>query len=560
MNKENKDRKWILSEFHEENGIYVLPGHETQTFNYSDGIKIEKYILRVVKNTKDVSNSSDELFHSIKDWPSRYHLGIGRSNIFRALNLSTNSNVLELGSGCGALTRYLGETFSSVDAIEGSHLRASIARERCRDLNNVKIFSSNINNIKFVPSYDVTTLIGVLEYAPIYMSNKNDASQACLSLLKIAKSSLKENGRLIIAIENKIGLKYWSGCPEDHTGRIFDSIHGYPNQNGPITFSKQELKILLRTSGFSNIDFYYCFPDYKFASTIFSDIETEKDFYLHNWVSVPFKSYDNPRSYSFHEGLVNKTLSESGLLREFANSFLVIASNSETHVINQPDWIAKQFSTARRREFQIVTSLKIKPKIYIEKKNLFNNGGDNVFEDDKIKLRQKITDISWHDGDLIIFDLLKALYSNDFKIKIIEILKRYHTELLKIYYTKKDDKMGFPLLQGDSVDYIFKNIISRGDELLGIDNEWNIEGYIPVDYVLYRCINHSICDSKNPSIRKKFGNFDRFTIKLIQSIYPIYGRRRHKKNKLLEESFQNLVNGKNKRKKKFYWKNLFKIF
>jgi hypothetical protein len=544
LNKEYKDRKWGLSEFYEKRGIYVLPEHEAHTINYSDGIEIEKYILKAIKNTENISDNSDELLHSIKDWPSRYHLGAGRSNIFRALDLSTKSNVLEFGSGCGALTRYLGETFNLVDGIEGSSLRARIACERCRDLENVKIFSSNIKNIKFVPSYDITTLIGVLEYAPIYMPNQNDASKACLSLLEIAKTSLKERGILIIAIENKIGIKYWSGFPEDHTGRLFDSINGYPDQLGPITFSRQELKKLLQVAGFSNIDFYYCFPDYKFASTIFSDIGNEKDFYLHNWIQVPFASYDNPRSYSFHEGLVNKTLSESGILREFANSFLVIASRGKTSIINQPDWIAKQFSTERRRQFQCMTTLKVNPKIYIEKENLFQNSGNNVFEDNNIKIKQEIVDSKWYDGNLMIFDLFKALYGNDFKIKIIDMLKRYHGELLNRYYTKTDDEAGFPLLYGNSIDYIFSNIINQGlNELLSIDNEWHVQGYIPIDYVLYRCIYHNICNQQNYLIGKKVVNSDSFIIKLIKTIYPNYGKNRHKKNKLFEISFQNLVKG-----------------
>ena len=30
-----------------------------------------------------------------------------------------------------------------------------------------------------------------------------------------------------MAIENKLGLKYWSGCKEDHTGRYFEGVSKY---------------------------------------------------------------------------------------------------------------------------------------------------------------------------------------------------------------------------------------------------------------------------------------------------------------------------------------------
>ena len=101
---------------------------------YSDGEAAEKDILTAIKNTADVSLESEELMRKVKDIASYYHLGIGRSTILRCLDLHAESRALELGAGCGAITRYLGESFASVHAIEPSPIRAKIARERCRDL------------------------------------------------------------------------------------------------------------------------------------------------------------------------------------------------------------------------------------------------------------------------------------------------------------------------------------------------------------------------------------------------------------------------------------------
>ena len=159
------------------------------------------YILRTIKNAKDINDDSDELMRGAKDWPSYYHMGIGRSNILKSLDISHDANVLEFGSGCGAITRYLGENFKSVDGVEGSLLRAQIARERCRDLKNVRMFCTNFKYTKFDPTYDIVTLIGVLEYAPIYFADQHNAKEACLSLLKLSKTALKSDGVLIIVIE-----------------------------------------------------------------------------------------------------------------------------------------------------------------------------------------------------------------------------------------------------------------------------------------------------------------------------------------------------------------------
>ena len=45
-----------------------------------------------------------------------------------------------------------------------------------------------------------------------------------------------------MAIENKLGLKYFAGCKEDHVGRMFEGIEGYKNTSGVETFSKRELE------------------------------------------------------------------------------------------------------------------------------------------------------------------------------------------------------------------------------------------------------------------------------------------------------------------------------
>ena len=71
--------------------------------------------------------------------------------------------------------------------------------------------------------YDVITLIGVLEYAGSYIDSDNPYED----FIKTLKTHLKPNGRIIIAIENRFGLKYWEGAKEDHTGGFFEGLEGY---------------------------------------------------------------------------------------------------------------------------------------------------------------------------------------------------------------------------------------------------------------------------------------------------------------------------------------------
>ena len=59
-------------------------------------------------------------------------------------------------------------------------------------------------------------LIGVLEYAELYVKPVAGES-AFVTMLKRARECLKPGGAILLAIENRLGLKYFGGCAEDHT-------------------------------------------------------------------------------------------------------------------------------------------------------------------------------------------------------------------------------------------------------------------------------------------------------------------------------------------------------
>lgn len=197
--------------FDKDLGVYVRKNHNVNSFTYADGS--ETYLLSVLDKAKDRSSLSGELQQYVKDWASLYHLSPERVNLLRCFEFSggRKASVLELGAGCGAITRYLGEQFGLVWAVEGSLARCRCIRKRCADLDNVQIICSNFFDIPWgnvEKRFDVVTLIGVLEYGSLYFSPPSDAASLTL---RIAHELLKEDGLLIIAIENKFGIKYWSG-------------------------------------------------------------------------------------------------------------------------------------------------------------------------------------------------------------------------------------------------------------------------------------------------------------------------------------------------------------
>ena len=60
------------------------------------------------------------------------------------------------------------------------------------------------------------------------------------------KKHLHAGGRIVIAIENRMGLKYLAGCREDHLGTYFSGIEGYNSESVARTFTPET--VLYRSS------------------------------------------------------------------------------------------------------------------------------------------------------------------------------------------------------------------------------------------------------------------------------------------------------------------------
>jgi len=279
---------------------------------YSDG-DIENTLLTIVSETDDY----EARLLKENDWALLYHLSPMRHNVLKWYEFDKKANLLEIGAGCGAVTGLFCEKVGRVVAIDLSKRRSTINATRNRNFDNLEILVGNFEDIKLEEKFDYITLIGVLEYS-IYYLNSPDPF---IDMLKKVKSMLKPGGKLLLAIENKYGLKYWAGATEDHTGNLFDGIQGYVGVDKVRTFSKGTLKKMLETAGFESNDFYYPFPDYKLPLEVYSEKYLPKKGDIKN-VAI---AYDRERFAFFDESYVFDSLCEDGLFEEFANSFVVIS-------------------------------------------------------------------------------------------------------------------------------------------------------------------------------------------------------------------------------------------
>lgn len=280
---------------------------------YSDG-DVEDEILKICKSGQDIQ----ALLRSTDRWPLLYHLSDVRENVLDWYGFDPEANLLEIGAGCGAISGLFCRKVKRVVAIDLSKRRSTINAVRNGGLGNLEILVGNFEDIEIEEKFDYVTLIGVLEYSGYYISKGADPYEA---MLKKVKKFLKPGGRLIIAIENKFGLKYWGGAAEDHTGGFFDGIEDYRKVDGVRTFSRPEITQLLKSAGFSENTFYYPMPDYKLPDTVYSDEFLPKPGMLEHVTDV----YDRERFVLFNESSAYDALIRDGQFPYFANSFLIIS-------------------------------------------------------------------------------------------------------------------------------------------------------------------------------------------------------------------------------------------
>ncbi|MBN2590385.1 MAG: class I SAM-dependent methyltransferase [Sedimentisphaerales bacterium] len=285
---------------------------------YCDGEQEKVLYDNFVKDRNYENNCNDTKFLS---WVEQYHLSPVRHNLLKWFPFNPEGSALEIGAGCGALTGVLTQKLKKVTSLEYSEQRAMITALRHQNNSNLEVVIGGLQDYNTEEKFDYITVIGVFEYAGKFY----EGSDPYKSFLDKIKSFLKPDGVLLLAIENKIGVKYLCGAKEDHTEKVYDSVYNYPYSIGVRTFSKKELSEVLNASGFINLEWYYPWPDYKLPKQVISDDTLPDD------INLLWDLFPNGSSVKnlMSEKRLAKTLNDAGLLSEFANSFLVIASSQE---------------------------------------------------------------------------------------------------------------------------------------------------------------------------------------------------------------------------------------
>ncbi len=477
----------------------MIQKKQDQKLVYSDGDEAEKKMFQIAqKYPEDLSE--DAIAHDSSYTVNNTFSSV-RQNILNWYPFKEHARILEIGAGMGSITGMLCDRAEFVTALEMSQARVDVIRARYPNRSNLEVQTGNINEWHPQQGYDYVICIGVLEYAAIF----SDTDKPYDAFLRKAKNCLKDDGVLLLAIENRFGLKYWLGASEDHLQQPFAGLMGYQEKKGIRTFSRFELADLLKRAGYSQLRFYSVLPDYRFPELIFADDYKPDSM---NLKKVSF-TYAKNSTLIGNEKQLYWDLIENGVFPFFANSFLVEASLKEL----SPKHVAHVSAKGEvYQEFRVSTIIYHDGTIYkipmhqqaklhiqniLEYTDRLAKQGIAIlpYEKDGDKLKSRL-----HTGISAQSVFQDALFHND-RVKLKELILAlrgcylkssetvcYNSNNLIVQNHLEDPGISYGvILHKAFIDMTFYNAFYENGTLLFYDQEWCMDR-VPLHFCLYYAI------------------------------------------------------------------------
>ncbi len=521
----------------DDSSVWMLA--QRQHFAYSEGAGAERYLETVLRGAADLSSDSIELERHIRDWSSEYHLTSKRAQLLAGLALPRSALVLEVGCGCGAITRHLGENFTNVVSIEGSLSRARLARLRTRDLPGVHILCAPFQQIAFTERFDVIFCIGVYEYSGEFV----DGADPYDSVLRYFKELLKPNGIVVIAIENQFGLKYFSSSREDHVPRMFEGIEGYHRRLANVrTFGRTELEDNVRKH-FDTVRFLYPYPDYKLPDCVLAEEFVASPSSGELLSQLKSRDYGHDTTPLWDESLVTLELARNRALPFFANSFLVLAGHGELSAAVFPQLGVWYSSSARAKPFRTMTRLlKDESGELVAVKRARERAGP---EGDGRPLRLRDTESQWtrsHSIQTVVYTTLA-----DERAELAKIFApcKAWLEALRLDAIDRD---GDRYLPGDHIDATWQNAYLDANNCRFIDLEWVWAHEIRLSVLVIRAIYVFLLACDNRASHRFRGSGRRSIRDIAEAIGVTLDERDFADFVTLEAEFQSLASDLDRRR------------
>ena len=285
-----------------------------------------------------------ERYATAKPWLHRIITDPCRTAFFDAVLPPGDGLTLDVGAGWGQTCRPLAAR-RPVVALEPVAERLAFIQAAARQDGvdgNLNFLGADYFDVRFENKFSTICAIGVFEWVGAFQ-DQVDPQERQHAFLRKARSELTGEGSLILGIENRLGLKYLLGCPDDHIGvphiaclpaalarQRWQESSGRTLQS--FTYSLTELELMLRAAGFNQIEFFAAFPDYKLPAKIIALADGGDA--LNRWLAadaIPSEhnGYDgSPLEPWLQQNLQAqyRGLASSGIARHFVPSYFIRAS------------------------------------------------------------------------------------------------------------------------------------------------------------------------------------------------------------------------------------------
>lgn len=364
---------------------------------------------------------------------------------------------------------------------------------------NVDVIDS-IGNVNENLKYDYITLIGGFEN----IEQEDEVSK----ILDVAKDHLNKKGKILLAMKNKFGMKYFAG-DKFNNYNSFETIE-FEKEN---VLSKSKIESIL-TNLKLKYKFYYPLPDYEYANVIYTNdfMPTEDSIEARDITLC-----SNNAFLSFSEKNAYKQIlkNQKDLFPFFANSYFI-------EIGNQDD-----FSDVRFVSFGIIRKKEHRIKTIITKNSVYKSANDELAKEHVETIGKNISILNElkipNIGKVLEGNIIECKYMNnaqsydeylmDLYVKeglnsVIQKIVDYKDEILNKLYSEdyKTNKTVFEkykvyvpdrikakmhFVKHGLLDLIFQNILVEngmfGKKNYAFDQEWYEEN-VPIEFILYRSL------------------------------------------------------------------------
>lgn len=365
--------------------------------------------------------------------------------------------------------------------------------------------------------YDYVIAISVVEYC------KN-----IKSFLAKMYGVLKYNGKLLLGMDNRLGIRYFCGDKDIFTQNNFDGVENYSrlSANDRLflkgrAYSKFEIDKFLLEEDWNKCQFYSVFPNIDFPQIIISE-----DFIPNEELSVRvFPRYNNPDTVFIDERNLYDTLIKNELLHKMANGYLIECCKSN----NYSEYMQVTVSMDRGNTDALATIIKSNGTVV--KKPLYNAGEEKVDQliENNLYLKKHGIDVietikenkyckmKFIESEVAQVYLQKLIYKD--KEKFIEKMDEFREIILQSSeHVKKDEELGI-ILKKAFVDLVPINCFYLNGRFTFFDQEFYIENY-PANAIIFRVVNLIYTNSKEMEqvIPKEFF-MKRYDLEINKGIY-----------------------------------------